>query len=191
MLSALQQVLVRTTESEGLQLELPEDRIERRDGSLTAYVHFVGPLQARLGTRDIKVDFTLTETMVFPVTRRPILSGFSERVDRAIPSYALEEILVEKLCAAIGRTEPRDIYDLHFLMGRPGIEFHLLPAAFAVKAGAKGVEPARLAESLQRPGLKRMWESRLRHQVGDLPPLEHVLRELNRSLRQHQLLDIR
>lgn len=191
ILSTLPEALRGLAASEGFQFELPEGRIERRDGSLTAYVDFVGPLQARLGSRDIKIDFTLTETMIFPVDPRPILSGFSDRVDRMMPSYAIEEILTEKLCATIGRTEPRDVYDLYFLLGLPDIDFHLIPAAFAMKAHSKGVDPSRLDEALLRPGLKRMWETRLRHQVGNLPHVEHVLRELNRNLRRYQLLDIR
>ena len=30
-----------------------------------------------------------------------------------MPTYALEEISTEKLCALMGRTEPRDLYDIH------------------------------------------------------------------------------
>ncbi len=188
LLSTLDEAVARIAASEGFQFDLPEGRIERRDGSLTVYVDFVGPLQARLGSRDIKIDFTLGETIIFPVKPMPILSGFSDRVDRMMPSYALEEILTEKLCAAIGRTEPRDVYDLHFLLGLADIDFHLIPAAFAKKAGSKGVDPSRLEEALERPGVQRMWGTRLRHQVRDLPPIEQVRRELKRGLRAHGLL---
>ena len=153
---------------------MPSGGVEKREGSLTAYVDFVGPLQGRLGSRDIKIDFTLVETMIFPVVPRPILAGFSDQVDQAMPSYALEEILTEKLCATIGRTEPRDIYDLHFLLGLSGIDFHLIPAAFAAKARSKGVDPLRLEGALRRPAVQRMWETRLGHQVRDLPHLEVV-----------------
>ncbi len=188
ILCALEGALRRLATSEGFQFEMPPGRVEKRDGSLTAYVEFVGPLQARLGSRDIKLDFTLTETMIFPAGPRPILSDFSDRVDRSMPSYALEEILTEKLCATIGRTEPRDVYDLHFLLGLSEIDFHLIPAAFATKARSKGVDPSRLDEALKRPGLTRMWETRLSHQVSDLPHLEQVLRELNRHLKHYHLL---
>ncbi len=190
ILSTLQEAMIGLAASVGLQFELPVQRTERCDGSLTAYVDFVGPLQARLGSRDIKIDFTLTETMIFPVDPKPILSGFSDRVDRMMPSYALEEILTEKLCAAIGRTEPRDVYDLHFLLELSGIDFDRIPSAFAEKARSKGVDPSRLDEALLRPRLKGMWETRLRHQVGDLPHVEQVLRELNRNLRRYQLVNL-
>lgn len=189
ILATLQGVLARLAESEGFQFRMPSGGVEKREGSLTAYVDFVGPLQGRLGSRDIKIDFTLVETMIFPVVPRPILAGFSDQVDQAMPSYALEEILTEKLCATIGRTEPRDIYDLHFLLGLSGIDFHLIPAAFAAKARSKGVDPLRLEGALRRPAVQRMWETRLGHQVRDLPHLEQVLREVSRNLRQYHLLD--
>ena len=50
-----------------LTLNLPDERIERRIDSLTCYVEFVGPLLAKLGSRDIKIDFTFNEIIVFPL----------------------------------------------------------------------------------------------------------------------------
>ncbi|MDZ4063674.1 MAG: nucleotidyl transferase AbiEii/AbiGii toxin family protein, partial [Coriobacteriia bacterium] len=170
--------------------EMPERRIERRADSLTIYVSFAGPLQARLGSRDVKVDFTLTERLVFPVVNKPVISSYSDRIDREIGSYALEEVLTEKLCAVIGRTEPRDVYDLHFLMGRSEIDFLQIPGAFAEKAKSKNVDPARLGEALGRSGLEKMWETRLVHQIKELPHLEQVLRGLKRKLKEHGLLEL-
>lgn len=192
LLSGLSDALDHLAKQQGFQFDVPTDRIERRAESLTAYVGFVGPLQARLGTRDVKMDFTLSEILIFPVAERPVLSAYTDRVDRALPSYALEEIVTEKLCATIGRTEPRDVYDLHFLLQRSDIDFHLIPAAFAEKARSKGVDPSRLQAALEKkkPTLARMWETRLRHQVKELPHLEQVLRELNRKLKEYGLLGV-
>jgi predicted nucleotidyltransferase component of viral defense system len=190
ILSVVDETLRRLATGEGFQFEMPTSRIERRTDSLTVYIGFVGPLQARLGSRDVKVDFTLTERLVFPVVDKPVLSSYSDRIEREIGSYSLEEILTEKLCAVIGRTEPRDVYDLHFLMGRAEIDFQPITAAFAEKAKPKHVDPVRLGEALERPGLARMWETRLVHQVKGLPHLEQVLRELKRKLREHGLLGL-
>ena len=190
ILSIVDETLRRLATGEGFQFEMPTGRIERRTDSLTVYVSFVGPLQARLGSRDVKVDFTLNERLVFPVVDKPVFSTYGDRIDREIGSYTLEEILTEKLCAVIGRTEPRDVYDLHFLMGRSEIDFPQIPAAFAKKAKSKNVDPARLGEALGRPGLSRMWETRLVHQVKELPHLEQVLRELKRKLKEHGLLEL-
>ncbi len=192
LLAGLRGALDRLAKEQGFQFDLPENRIERRAQSLTAYVSFVGPLQARLGTRDVKIDFTLSEKLVFLVDKRPILSAYSDRVERSIQSYSLEEVIVEKLCAIIGRNEPRDVYDLHFLLNRNDIDFHLISAAYVKKADSKGVDPSRLHGVLEKKGptLARMWETRLRHQVKELPHLEQVLRELNRKLKEYGLLEV-
>ena len=192
LIAGLREVLDGLAREQGFQFDLPESRIERRSESLTAYVSFVGPLQARLGSRDVKIDFTLAEKLIFLIDERPILSAFSDQVERSILSYSLEEIVTEKLCAVIGRTEPRDIYDLHFLLNRTEIDLHLIPAAFVEKSCSKGVDPSRLHDALEKkkPTLARMWEIRLRHQVKEPPHLEQVLRELNRKLKENGLLGL-
>lgn len=191
LLAGLTEMLGRLTKSEGFQFDVPAERVERRADSLTAYINFVGPLQARATSRDIKVDMTLVERLIFPVQRRGVVSEYTDAIEKEILVYSLEEVLTEKLCAIIGRTEPRDVYDAHFLLERQDIDFYLIPSAFAEKAAAKGVDPSRLAETLSRrqPTLQRMWDNRLRHQVKDLPDFERVLRELNRKLRAYGLVD--
>jgi predicted nucleotidyltransferase component of viral defense system len=109
ILEILAETLRDLADSRGFRFDVPLDRIERRTDSLTALVSFTGPLQARLGSREVKIDFTLTERLVFPIVDRPVISVYSDRIDRSIGAYSLEEVVVEKLCAAIGRTEPRDI----------------------------------------------------------------------------------
>ncbi len=190
LLAGLSQLLHQLAESQGFQFDIPEGRIERRDESLTIYVKFVGPLQARATSRDLKIDITLVERLVFPVQMKMVFSDYSDRVERQIRAYALEEVLIEKLCAIIGRTEPRDVYDAHYLLQRTDIDFYLIPAAFKEKAASKGIDPTRLAEALssKRPTLERMWENRLKHQVRELSHLEQVFRELNRKLREHELI---
>jgi uncharacterized protein len=190
LLGVLAETLADLARSQGFQFDLPEERIEKRTDSLTAYVTFVGPLQARLGSRDVKVDFTLNERLLYPIEAKKIHSTYGDAIERKIPTYSLEEILVEKLCAIIGRTEPRDIYDAHFLFEAGDIDFGSIPAAFREKATSKGIDPTRLKDVLARrqPTLAKMWETRLKQQVRDLPHLEQVLRELNQKLRQYRLV---
>ncbi|MGV8084107.1 MAG: nucleotidyl transferase AbiEii/AbiGii toxin family protein [Coriobacteriia bacterium] len=193
LLAGLAETLDRLSKTQGFQFALPENRIERRTDSLTVYVDFVGPLQGKLGGRDIKIDFTLAEKLEFPVEANPILSCYSDAVSRSIQAYSLEEIVIEKLCAAIGRTEPRDVYDLHFLLDRSAVAVHLIPAAFVEKAKSKKVDPVRINEIFGRKQatLAKMWDIRLKHQVQELPHLEQVLRELNRKFKEIGLLDLK
>lgn len=176
----------------GFEFELPERGVEQRAESMTAHVRFVGPLGARRASRDVKIDFTLVERLVFPTVDRCILSNYSDRIDRTICTYAIEEIVVEKLCAVIGRTEPRDIYDLHYLFQSSCMDGCDLRAAFAEKAAFKNIAPAHLQEVLikKRPTIERMWDNRLRHQVKDLPYVDQVFRELQRNMRAASLFDV-
>jgi len=190
LLQKLNNVLDTLAKERGFQFDLPEVKIEERADSLTAYADFVGPLQARLGSRSIKIDFTMTEKLIFPIESKAIHSPYSDAVIRTFPTYTLEEILVEKLCAIIGRTEPRDIYDVNYLFSGSDIDFLKIPDAFREKAEFKGIEAGRLKESLNEKQDKyaRMWEKRLRHQVRDLPHLEETNRAVNRSLRKYDLI---
>lgn len=191
LLQLLNEVLARLAKEQRFQFALPEEKIEKRADSLTAYINYVGPLQARLNSRNIKVDFTLSEKLIFPIESKEIHSPYSDAMIRSLPTYSLEEILVEKLCASIGRTEPRDIYDLNYLFGVNGIDFDSVSDAFNEKARFKGIDPARLKESLNEKKDKyaRMWESRLEHQIKELPHLAEVMRELNRNLRKYGLFN--
>lgn len=189
LLQKLQEVLTALAKEQGFQFAIPEDRIEERADSLTAYFNFVGPLQARLDSRSIKVDFTLSEKLIFQIEAKEIHSPYSDAVSRSLPAYVLDEVLVEKLCAIIGRTEPRDIYDLNYLFGISDIDFQRIPDAFREKAEFEDIDPSRLKECLNNKKDKyvRMWESRLQHQVKNLPHLEETIRELNRDFKKYGL----
>ena len=173
--------------NQGFQFQVDANRIERRKDSLTLYVNFVGPLQARLQSRDIKVDFTLSEILVFPLEKRAVHSAYSDVSSGSLNVYSLEEVLVEKLCAIIGRTEPRDIYDANFLFSLDEIDFFAIEAGFQEKAEFKGIDPSRLSRVIARKEATfgRMWNNRLEHQIQGLPHFEEVLRQLKRSLRAH------
>lgn len=175
--------------SQAFIFDLKEEKIEERTDSLTVYVDFVGPLQARLGSRDLKVDFTLIEKLLYPVEEKMIKAPYSDckGLSRRLKTYSLEEILAEKLCALIGRTEPRDLYDAHFLLSLSKLDHHLIIQGFREKAVFKGVDPQRLSVILaeKEQVFSRLWEIRLRHQVDELPYLEEVIRKTNQYLRRH------
>lgn len=187
LIGQLENVIKRLAKSQGFQFAIPPDRIERRTDSLTLYVNFVGPLQARLDSRAIKVDFTLSEKLIFPIESMVVHSPYSDaHGNQKISTYSLEEILIEKLCAIIGRTEPRDVYDANFLFGLE-LDFHRIADAFKEKAESKRYDPSRIVDALDRKEVTyaRMWNTRLEHQIKDLPHLDEALRGLQRSLRKY------
>jgi len=84
--------------------------------STTLLINYVGPLRARLGMRHLKVDITRGEKLLYPLLERSLQAPYSDfPTGVTLLTYALDEILIEKLCALMGRTEPRDLYDVYWL----------------------------------------------------------------------------
>lgn len=94
--------------------------------------------------------------------------------------------MIEKLCAFIGRTEPRDLYDLRFLFELSSLDYQAVAHAFPEKARSKHIDPKRLPRILneRKATLARLWENRLAHQVDDLPHLDATIRQVNKHIRQ-------
>lgn len=191
LINGFRVILSDVARSQGFQFGLKDEKIERRTDTLTFYIDYVGPLQARLGSRDIKTDITLTEKLEFPLEEKVIISPYSDSkgLRRKLKVYSLEEILAEKLCAVIGRTEPRDLYDLYYLLELRDLDYQAVASAFPVKAKSKDIDHRRLSRLLQerKPTMARLWTQRLAHQVDELPELETVIRQTNRSFRQYKL----
>jgi len=159
--------------------------------SATLLIDYVGPLGARLGSRYLKVDVTRGELVLQPLAERPLQAPYSDYpTGITLPAYTLAEILTEKLCALMGRTEPRDLYDAYWLFEWGDVDLSSLPTDFAAKCQHKGQDPNRLDETLTRKAgtFDRLWAVRLRVQVAELPHLNEVLRSVRRHLRDLGLI---
>jgi predicted nucleotidyltransferase component of viral defense system len=147
--------------------------------STTLLVNYVGPLRASLGSRHVKADFTRGELLLHPLAdgtlHAPSYDDYPTGV--TLPTYSLEEILTEKLCALIGRTEPRDLYDVYWLFEWGDVDLTFVPHSFARKCAHKGQDPTRLYDVLRgrRARFEKEWAIRLSVQVRELPEFNEVL----------------
>ena len=171
-------------------------RVELARADLTPHestdveVAYVGPLQATARPRRLKMDFTRGELLVNAPSRRELKAPYSDYPKAAtLPTYTINEILAEKLCALMGRTEPRDLYDVWWLLESGRIEPVPFVDDFVRKAEHKGHDPGRLYKVLsqKQPRLERLWQARLSRQVQELPDFEEVMRTVRRHVRQLQL----
>lgn len=160
-------------------------------GNHHLFVAFTGPLGSTTA-RELVVDATEGEPIVETVRDRPILSEYSDLRDQSfvVPTYSLGEIWGEKVRSLMQRSEPRDLYDLNALLAlKPSLagEAH---QTFLAKAAAKGLNPAELADRLERrePVFRRLWEKRLAEQLPNLDPFDGVWRSVKRGLRQARYL---
>ncbi|MGC9334624.1 MAG: nucleotidyl transferase AbiEii/AbiGii toxin family protein [Anaerolineae bacterium] len=111
-------------------------------------------------------------------------------VEITLPTYTLEEILTEKLCALMGRTEPRDLYDVYWILEWGDADLSFLSADLAAKCEHKGQDVGQFDRilSTKEATMQRLWESRLAVQVPDLPHLNEILRAVRRHLRGLDLI---
>ena len=159
-------------------------------GSTSVQASYVGPLQASMASRTLKMDFTRGEMLVNPPTRAVLSARYSDYPsDVRLPTYTKREVLAEKLCALMGRTEARDLYDVWWLLEASTIDLVLLSHDFVAKAKHKGHRAVRLRETLEAKAsrFESQWEKRLAQQVQNLPHFDGVMRAVRRHVRQLEL----
>jgi len=171
-------------------LTLATQRVEEHSsGNPTVYLNYVGPLKAAITSRFLKVDFSRDEDLAFPTKERLVQSSYSDCKARQakLVVYSLEEILVEKLRSLLTRTEPRDLYDIHYLLTNRMVDVEQMSFSAAPKFEAKGLAVGDLRTVLERrrATLQQLWQGRLSGQMPEIPDLEDVIRETNRVIQKY------
>ena len=135
------------------------------------------------------MDFSRDEALVFPPEKRPVRSSYSDCQGRqaVLVVYSLEEILAEKLRSLLTRTEPRDLYDIHYLLTNQMADVEKMSFSMAPKFEAKGLAVADLRTVLRRrqPTFQQLWKVRLSGQMPEIPKLEDVIQETNRVIQKY------
>jgi len=173
-----------------VNLTLAIRRVEvHASGNPTLYLDYVGPLQGDLASRFLKVDFSRDEVLEFPLRQESLHAGYSDCQGRSaeLMVYSLEEILAEKLRSLLTRTEPRDLYDVHYLLTNQLVDIESVVFGAKPKFDAKGFDVSDLRTILTRRQrtFSQLWLPRLQGQMPDIPPLDRVIRETNRILQRY------
>ncbi len=161
--------------------------------NITAYVNYIGPLQRTRRPRQLKVDVTFDEILVNAPVTRGLIRAFSDepKPSAKVVVYPLEEICAEKMRTLLQRTEPRDLYDVWRILSEQAdeIDTQTLAATLRAKCDHRGVSFTRASTILSPERVRKYqtaWERRLREQMPDIPPLETVVRETRRLLREFE-----
>jgi predicted nucleotidyltransferase component of viral defense system len=170
------------------------DREDRHShlNSFTFFMTYEGVWPRQGARNEVKVDVTLAERLVLPLERRPVLKGYLEFVDipddAILTVYSLGEIAAEKAVALMdpARNEPRDLYDLEFLITHGYLANLDVPSAIAGKLEFRGLAVQDAAATLDRKEkrLQALWATRLGAQLQVLPEFESVFRIVRRWFRQ-------
>lgn len=172
-----------------------EDR-RPHSNSHTFYLGYEGPLPGPAIGRELKVDITIRERVVFPLENRPVLRGYDEYSDlpddAKVLVYSLGEIMAEKLVALTdrARNEPRDLYDVWHLVDGKHVDIADVVGAIEQKWVFRGRKMADVSSEFaaKEPRYSRLWGPRLSSQMVELPPFDAVYRTVRRALRQAGLI---
>jgi len=171
-------------EVHGIEVHLVD--FHRADGAARMRARFVGPLRhpARL-----LFDVTLDEPILLRPQQRPVIASPFPAVQPVVLTYALEEILAEKMRSILQRGKSRDYYDVWRLLKEKSATFDasVVRSMLAQKCRHKGLNepnaqaflvPRHLAEA------QVYWERDLARQVApqSLPDWTAVAKELARLL---------
>ncbi len=190
--SELDAVFAEAARAAGVAFRFAREDRHVHANSHTFYLGYEGPLPAPARGREVKVDVTIRERLVFPIQDRPVLRGYDEFADlpesAMVRVYALEEIACEKVVALMdrARNEPRDLYDLWYLVTQDCIDIGDLVGAIERKLEFRGktLADARGEFTAKEARFEKLWMPRLSAQMVELPDFAGVYRAVRRALRQ-------
>jgi predicted nucleotidyltransferase component of viral defense system len=186
---AFSDLFIAIKEEANIDLTIPENskEIHESSGSLKFYINYVGPLR---GNGDhVKVDLTKGEKLEFDTVYKKVLHQYSDLEelgeDFNVQSYHINEVVIEKMTALMGRTVPRDLYDFDYLTNFEGLELQNVYYEFERKAAHKGHNPKEFVEKVSKKIqiFESSWNENLSHQVKDLPKFKDVWRDVNKQFR--------
>ncbi len=176
-----------TLEEANIEMQIEDKKWTIHEtGSPQFYIDYVGPLKGNMGSRDLKIDITRGEILETAIEPKPIFRTYSDLEEEfKLQCYSLSEVLIEKMAALMGRTEPRDLYDFWYLTEVERIDTSKNAFSFHHKAKRKNQDPEKFAEKVlaKEAALKRDWDKKLASQIHDLPKYDDVFREAKRHFK--------
>lgn len=151
------------------------------------YLGYSGPLGGKGANKSIKVDIANDEILCNEPVESIVHNEYSDLKDEVrVLSYALGEIISEKMRSLIQRTMPRDLYDLWYLFENENYMIEDYVIDFKVKTEFKKLDPIKLTETIlvKKETFKRQWETHLVNQIKEIPDFEVVWRTLRKHWRK-------
>ncbi|MDP3564352.1 MAG: nucleotidyl transferase AbiEii/AbiGii toxin family protein [Methanoregula sp.] len=128
----------------------------------------------------VKIDLDLTgpdeEEILLPVSKRPVFHPYSDGLSVSVTSYALEEIMVEKIRSLFQRSRSRDLYDLVQLADR--VDRWVVKSIIRRKCDAKGVVIDIAVLAGKREHFKALWQVSLGHQMSGVPDFDESFEKM-------------
>ncbi len=142
----------------------------------------------------LMIEITMDEKVLKPVQNRKVIHGYGELLEAEVQTYALEEIVAEKLRAILqhtdklhergwSRSRARDYYDLWRVMGTYGEQMDLSDflSFLHEKCAVRNVSfegPESFFQETMLAYVEKTWQQWLDPLIPELPTFETVIREL-------------
>ena len=171
-------------EEANIPLDLIDDN-EHEDGGINFYVSYTGPLGGKGKQKSVKVDISRSELICFNPVTKPAVGLYSDQDEFELLCYPLKEILIEKMRSVMQRMQPRDFYDIWYLLEIEQIDLEFLLPEFLKKCEYKGLHSVDFEDALQKrlPLYQARWSGSISDQIQELPEFEQVEREVQRHFR--------
>jgi predicted nucleotidyltransferase component of viral defense system len=172
-------------EEANIPLEIINDN-EHDDGGINFYIAYIGPLGGLGNNKKVKIDISRTEKLVFEVIKQEVILSYSDQEVHHLLCYRLDEGLVEKLRSVMQRMQPRDFYDIWYLLEVYGMEVDFYLNEFHEKCKNKNIKYLDFKQKLEQrlPQYKGRWQKSMSDQIHDLPDFDKVEREVIRHLKK-------
>lgn len=160
-------------EEANIPLAIIDDN-EHEDGGINFYISYVGPLGGFGNNKKVKIDISRSEKLEFEPVIKSAIIEYSDEEEFNLLCYPLEELLVEKLRCVMQRMQPRDYYDIWYLLEVHGMDIDFYTSEFKNKCVSKSLEPNDFYKKmeLKLPQYKARWEKSMSDQIKDLPNFE-------------------
>jgi predicted nucleotidyltransferase component of viral defense system len=161
------------------------DDNEHEDGGINFYISYIGPLGGMGNNKRVKVDISRSETLEFKPVIKEVIVDYTDLEEHNLLCYPLEELLVEKLRCTMQRMQPRDYYDIWYLVEMEGMDVEYYTNEFRNKCTSKELKPEDFHKKLEQklPQYKARWTKSMSDQIKDLPDFEQVEREVSRKIK--------
>jgi predicted nucleotidyltransferase component of viral defense system len=168
-----------------IPLEITEEN-EHQDGGFNFYINYVGPLGGQGKHKSVKVDISGNEKLVFEARKKQLIVSYSDQIPHQLHCYSLEEVLVEKMRSVMQRMQPRDFYDIWYLLEVQQMDVKMYSKEFSRKCENKAINPDHFSQKLTQrlPQYRGRWVRSMADQIQALPDFEQVEREVLRCLKK-------
>ena len=177
-------------EKANLELEVKHEKLLRTKHRVQVFIGYSG-YEEIIGTpKEVRLDFSMGIERYGVSKNKRIIPSYSDLQDENnnLSVLTLNTILANKLGLLVGstRNEPRDLFDIWFLLNRiKKFKFDFFQVCKVFKEKYSFLPSLNiLLPRLQSQSLKSNWEGRLSKQIASLPNIEIVIKDIEEKLKK-------